>query len=157
MRLRAGLGVGLAVVMAGVGALFIALPAPMASAQTAHQKACSNPKVPKWFYDQLARAVRVGSDKVPNTWGHSIDLARIACNESDFRAKAVNNTGKTYGIGQMTKSNISAARVSWQNYWNGGGGKPASYYQILAMARYVQKRYGSPANAWKHEWKYNWY
>src|SRR5262245_47552527 len=111
MRLRAGLGLGLAVVTVSVGALFVVLAAPMASAQTAHQKACSNTSVPKWFYDQLGQAVRVGNDKVPTTWGHSLDLARIACNESDFRVHAVNNTGKVYGIGQMTKANISAAGV----------------------------------------------
>ena len=120
-------------------------------------KACANPKVPGWFYDSMAKAVRVGNDKVPTSWGHSLDMARIACNESDFRTKVTNSAGTAFGLGQLTKHNIGVAQISWQHYWNGGYGHPASYYQILAMARYIQKRYGSPSAAWQHEWKYNWY
>jgi hypothetical protein len=46
----------------------------------------------------MAKAVRVGNDKVPNSWGHSLDMARIACNESDFRTKATNSAGGVYGL-----------------------------------------------------------
>ncbi|HTZ42256.1 MAG TPA: hypothetical protein VMB79_00205 [Jatrophihabitans sp.] len=132
-----------------VAASLVSLPGS-ASAATR----CSDTTPPSWFYNRLTNAANDDSS-IPNSWGTSYDMARIACFESSYQVHAEN--GSYYGLGQMSKSLIASENVSWDHYWNGSADHHIGYYQLLAALRYCKERYGSPANAWSHEVNYGWW
>jgi hypothetical protein len=115
---------------------------------------CSSTTPPSWFYDIATNAAQDDSS-IPDSWGTSLDLARIVCFESSYETHATN--GSYYGLGQMSKTNIAAYNVSWDHYWNGSSAHHIAYYQLLAAMRYCKDRYGSPAAGWAHEVNYNWW
>lgn len=76
------------------------------------------------------------------------DLVSLWNQESGWRNTAQNPTSTAYGIAQFLNST-----------WAGTGYSKTSdpAIQIKAGLKYIQNRYGSPANAWAHERAYNWY
>lgn len=123
------------------------LPAT-ANAATPDAMRCSSTTPPSWFYSDLVAAEKADRS-IPDSWGKSYDMARIACWESSYEPHASN--GDHWGLGQLTKSNISTYNVSWDHYWNGSSTHAARYYQIVAMLRYCKARYGTPEKGWAHE------
>jgi len=115
---------------------------------------CSDTTPPSWFYTRLTNAAR-SDPNIPDGWGTSHDMARIVCFESSYQVHAEN--GSYYGLGQLSKANISAANVSWDHYWNGSASHVIAFYQLLAALRYCKQRYGTPADGWAHEVKHGWW
>ncbi len=115
---------------------------------------CSDTTPPSWFYDIATNAAQSDSN-IPDSWGTSYDLARIVCFESSYQTGAVN--GSYYGLGQMSKTNVLAANVTWDHYLNGSSTHHIAFYQLLAAMRYCKSRYGSPAAGWSHEVNYGWW
>lgn len=72
----------------------------------------------------------------------------LGMKESGWNANAQNPTSTAYGIGQFLDST-----------WGGYGIKKTSNpsQQVLAMARYIKARYGSPSNALAFHISHNWY
>lgn len=142
------------IVVATGGALVV--PATPALARTIAD--CDNgPGAPDWFYPHLKDAADKPDDGVPSSWGDSLPMAKIVCYESNFDQDAYNSGGPYYGLGQMSRTNIDAANVSFSCYWNGGCTKDRRYHQLLAALRYANQRYGSPAAGWDHEKQYGWW
>jgi len=118
---------------------------------------CTNTTPPgSWFYSDVVAAEK-STTAIPDSWGKSHDIARIVCYESSYNPKAENPNGLYFGLGQMGKSQIADAGVSWSNYWNGTSVHAARYYQIVALLKYCKTRYGTPANAWAHEVADGWW
>lgn len=115
---------------------------------------CSDTVPPSWFYDIATNAAQADGS-IPDSWGTDHNLARIVCFESSYQTGAVN--GSYYGLGQMSKTNVVAYNVSWDNYLNGTAAHHIAYYQLLAALRYCKARYGSPAAGWAHEVSNNWW
>jgi hypothetical protein len=115
---------------------------------------CSDTTPPSWFYDIATNAAQSDSN-IPDSWGTSINLARIVCFESSYQTGAVN--GSYYGLGQMSKTNVLAANVTWDHYLNGSSAHHIAFYQLLAAMRYCKSRYGDPATGWAHEVNYGWW
>ena len=128
-----------------------ALPA---QAATPDAMRCSSTTPPSWFYPDLVAAEKADSS-IPDSWGKSYDMARIACWESSYLPHASN--GDHWGLGQLTKANIATYKVTWDHYWNGSSTHAARYYQIVAMLRYCKARYGTPAKGWAHEVADGWW
>ncbi|MEC3976724.1 hypothetical protein [Amycolatopsis sp. H20-H5] len=146
-------GLAAGVLWAGPAA---AAPASADSADSADSIAgCTSPPTPSWFGTREQEAAGVAGDSVPDSWGSSLNIARIACFESSFSPTATN--GQYYGLGQMSQTSVGATGVSWSSYVNGSSAHPATFYQVLAMMRYVKDRYGDTTAAWNHEVDYNWY
>lgn len=150
------------VLLAAAGAATALLGVPAASAQPAQPAAapmsiasCTSPNTPSWFVTREAQAAQAAGDQVPDSWSDSLNIRRIACYESTFNPDAVN--GQYYGLGQLNQTNCEAEGVSWYRYRNGTADHPASYYQTLAMMRYVKDRYGDTTTAWQHEVTFGWY
>ncbi len=72
----------------------------------------------------------------------------LGMKESGWRNTAQNPTSTAYGIGQFLNST-----------WAGVGIAKTSdpYLQVLAMARYIKNRYGSPSRALAFHYANNWY
>lgn len=116
---------------------------------------CQDPNPPNWFYPRLHAAAHANGDAVPDSWGNSRNMARIVCYESTYRPGAHN--GQYYGLGQMSRTNVEAANISWRCYRDGGCAKPRSFHQLLAALRYAKARYGNPAGAWQHIQQHGWW
>jgi hypothetical protein len=116
---------------------------------------CENPPTPSWFVTREGQAASVTGDAVPDSWGTSLNIQRIACYESTFNPDAVN--GQYHGLGQLNQADVADAGISWSSYLNGTSAHPATFYQVLAMMRYVKSRYGDTTTAWQHEENYGWY
>ncbi len=118
---------------------------------------CTNTTPPgSWFYSDVVAAEK-STTAIPDSWGKSHDIARIACYESSYNPKAVNPNGLYFGLGQLGKPQVAATGVSWTDYWNGTSVHAARYYQIVAMLKYCKTRYGSPSAAWAHEVADGWW
>jgi hypothetical protein len=146
-------------VMAAVAILgtlgMIVLPASPAAARSIQD--CDNgPGAPDWFYPHLQDAANNPNDEVPSSWGDDVAMAKIVCHESNFDQRARNDAGPYYGLGQLGRPAIDAARVSFTCYWDGGCAKDRRYHQLLAALRYARQRveYGSPQAAWDHMKQY---
>lgn len=151
-RMAAGLAAGLVCVAAPVALAGSASASPTSVDSIS---GCTSPPTPSWFPTREAEAAGVSGDAVPDSWGDSLNIQRIACFESSFSPTATN--GQYYGLGQMNQASVSGASVSWTSYVNGTSAHPATFYQVLAMMRYVKDRYGDTTTAWNHEVTYNWY
>lgn len=83
-------------------------------------------------------------------WGASDINAwyTLGMKESGWRANAQNPTSTAYGIGQFLDS-------TWGGYGIPKTSDPQK--QILAMARYIKARYGSPSKALQFHLAHNWY
>lgn len=127
------------------------------SAAAVDTSRCDNPREPTWFYPHLRNAADNPNDAVPSGWGDSVNMARIVCWESSFDPGAYNPALPTYGLGQMTRNNIDAARVSFHCYWEGGCVQDRRHHQLLAALRYANQRYGSPAAGWQHIRDHGWW
>jgi hypothetical protein len=158
----------LATVLTGLTAMVMA--ATMAATPAAAAEAtplvdmnsgCDNhPGVPDWFYTALGNAAEVTGDGVPSSWGSGDQawaMMKIICNESSFEVTAHNPAGY-YGLGQMGRTQIADARVSFNCYWNADSGCAhlRRWYQCLAALRYANQRYDTPLKAWDfwkaHHW-----
>jgi hypothetical protein len=83
-------------------------------------------------------------------WGPSEINAwyQLGMKESGWRNTAQNPTSTAYGIGQFLDS-------TWGGYGVSKTSDPGK--QILAMARYIKARYGSPSRALSFHIGHNWY
>lgn len=72
----------------------------------------------------------------------------LGMKESGWRNTAQNPTSTAYGIGQFLNS-------TWKTVGMAKTSDP--YLQVLAMAKYIQQRYGSPSRALAFHLKNNWY
>lgn len=72
----------------------------------------------------------------------------LGMKESGWRANAQNPTSTAYGIGQFLDS-------TWSGYGIAKTSDPGQ--QVLAMARYIKARYGSPSRALAFHISHNWY
>jgi hypothetical protein len=75
-------------------------------------------------------------------------LFRLWNRESHFNPKARNKHSGAYGIPQFMPQ-------TWKNYKSTKTSDPR--IQIKLGLRYIEKRYGSACNAWKHSRKHGWY
>ena len=102
----------------------------------------SNPRANFQFAQQLANQFGWNDPRQLSDW------YQLGMMESGWNNTAQNPTSTAYGIGQFLDST-----------WGGYGVQKTSdpYQQVLAMARYIQQRYGSPANALAHEYSSHWY
>ena len=136
-------------------AMVVGLAAVASPAEAVDTSRCDNTTPPSWFYPHLKDAADQPGDGVPSTWGDSYNMAKITCWESSYNPDAQN--GSHYGLTQMLRSNVEAANVSWNCYWNGGCPKDRRYHQLLAALRYANTRYGSPAAGWQHIRDHGWW
>lgn len=143
-------------VLTAIAAFSLAVaPAANAAVDTSR---CDNPHPPSWFYPHLDRAAERPNDRVPSRWGESKAMAKIVCWESSFRVEAYNPALPTYGLGQMTRYNVTDNNVKFACYWDHGcDGHDRRYWQLVAAMRYADKRYGSPADGWQHIRNYGWW
>lgn len=101
----------------------------------------SNPKENFKYAQQFANQFGWGPNEL-SAW------YTLGMKESGWRNTAQNPTSTAYGIGQFLNST-----------WGGTGIAKTSdpSKQVLAMARYIQKRYGSPSKALAFHISHNWY
>lgn len=101
----------------------------------------SNPAANFKFAQQVAPQFG-WSGKELNAW------YTLGMKESGWRNNAQNPTSTAYGIGQFLNST-----------WAGVGMQKTSdpYSQVLAMAKYIRNRYGSPSRALAFHLRNNWY
>lgn len=73
---------------------------------------------------------------------------RLGMQESGWKNTAQNPTSTAFGIGQFLDSTWGGVGISKTN---------DPYQQVLAMARYIKNRYGTPTAAEAHELSSHWY
>lgn len=105
-------------------------------------KVPSNPRANFQFAQQLANQFGWGSEGELGAW------YTLGMKESGWNNNAQNPTSTAYGVGQFLNST-----------WSGVGiGKTSDpYTQVLAMAKYIKNRYGSPSKALAFHLSHNWY
>lgn len=119
---------------------------------------CDDTTPPSWFYPRLQAAADRPNDRVPSGWGDSYAMAKIVCWESSYDVNAYNPALPTYGLGQMTRHNVTNNNVSFGCYWDHWcENRPRQYWQLLAALRYADQRYGSPAEGWRHIKSHGWW
>lgn len=72
----------------------------------------------------------------------------LGMKESGWRNTAQNPTSTAYGIGQFLNSTWASVGIPKTS---------DPYQQVLAMAKYIQQRYGSPSRALAFHLSHNWY
>jgi hypothetical protein len=102
----------------------------------------SNPRENFKFAQQLASQFGWDSAGELGAW------YTLGMKESGWRNNAQNPNSTAFGIGQFLNST-----------WAGVGIPKTSdpYMQVMAMARYIKNRYGSPSNALRFHLSHNWY
>ncbi|MGH9298005.1 MAG: hypothetical protein ACRDZP_08530 [Acidimicrobiales bacterium] len=156
---------GTAVVMSLAASLLAlggaAIHASPAEAANSHWVSCNDAAVrstPGIVWIRIRQAADTHSD-IPDYFYSSQtqrdDISKIICYESSFGWHA-QNAGQ-YGWFQMSRSLIASEGVSFAQYWGGTRSYGAGFYQCTAGERYILRRYGTPANAWSHEYHYGWY
>ena len=151
------------VILAGTLAAGAAAASTAAGDDVTVMAGCDNhPGVPDWFYPVLQRAAENPNDEVPDSWAsgdRGFAMMKIICNESSFDAGALNPAGPYYGLGQLGRPAIDAARVQFTCYWHVENDCPhiRRYYQALAALRYANQRYGGPLPAWNHWQNHGWW
>lgn len=102
----------------------------------------SNPKANFQYAQQLAGQFGWGNERELAAW------YTLGMKESGWNNNAQNPTSTAYGIGQFLNS-------TWAGVGIGKTSDP--YTQVLAMAKYIKNRYGSPSAALSFHLSHNWY